>query len=56
MTARTESRAVRQLRARAAITASRRTGDILPRKMYELAGEPVPEQATDRLRRKAELS
>ena len=41
--------AVRRAAARTAISASKRTGDILPRIAYELAGVPIPDNATDKL-------
>lgn len=44
-----EELAVRRAAARTAISASKRTGDILPRIAYELAGVPIPENATDKL-------
>jgi hypothetical protein len=44
-----EELAVRRAAARTAVSASRRTGDILPRLAYELAGVPVPDNATDEL-------
>jgi hypothetical protein len=45
----------RQDRARVAVKASKRTGDILPRRIYQLAGTKIPENATDRTQRAAEL-
>ena len=33
------------------VTASKKTGDILPRHIYERAGAPVPHTATDELQR-----
>ena len=45
----TRSLRVRKAAARTAVAASTRTGDILPRKIYELADAPVPENATDEL-------
>lgn len=42
---------VARARARAAVTASRKTGDILPRTIYESAGVDVPVEATDELQR-----
>lgn len=42
-----EEMAVRRAAAQTAVTASRYTGDILPRRIYELAGYPVPDNATD---------
>jgi hypothetical protein len=44
-----EELAVRRAAARTAVTASRYTGDILPRWTYELAGYPVPDNATDEI-------
>lgn len=44
-----EELAVRRAAARTAVTASRCTGDILLRRIYELAGYPVPENATDQI-------
>lgn len=42
----------RQDRARVIVTASKKTGDILPRHIYERAGAPVPPHtATDELQR-----
>ena len=41
----------RQDRARVIVTASKKTGDILPRHIYERAGAPVPHNATDELQR-----
>lgn len=35
--------------ARAAVSASKKTGDILPRRVYQLAGVKAPGEATDRL-------
>ena len=40
---------IRKAAARTAVEASKFTGDILPRIAYELAGAPVPEDATDEL-------
>lgn len=34
----------RQARARVAVKASRRTGDLLPRRIYQLAGDESPGQ------------
>lgn len=39
--------------ARIGVKASKRTGNILPRRMYELAGVPVPPDATDQLQKKS---
>lgn len=39
-------------RARAAVTASHKTGDILPRALYVAAGVTPPENATDVLQRR----
>lgn len=39
--------------ARIGVMASKRTGNILPRRMYELAGMPVPPGATNELQRKS---
>lgn len=44
-----EELAVRRAAAQTAVTASRYTGDILPRRIYELAGYPVPDNATDEI-------
>jgi hypothetical protein len=44
-----EELAVRRAAARTAATASRNTGDILPRRIYELAGVPAPDNATDEI-------
>ena len=41
----------RQDRARVIVKASKKTGDILPRHIYERAGAPVPHTATDELQR-----
>lgn len=38
---------IRKAAARTAVEASKYTGDILPRVAYELAGAPVPANATD---------
>lgn len=38
---------LRIMAARTAVKASKRTGNILPRKIYVLAGEPVPPTATN---------
>lgn len=48
---RTESPRVRRARARAAVSASKGTGDILPREIYEIAEVPVPPEATDELQK-----
>lgn len=45
----------RQTRARVAVKASKRTGDVLPRRIYQLAGVEVPDNATDRTQRATEL-
>lgn len=45
----------RQDRARVAIKASKRTGDTLPRRIYQLAGTEVPDNATVRTQRAAQL-
>lgn len=45
----------RQDRARIAVKASKRTGDVLPRRIYQLAGTEVPDNATDRTQRAAKL-
>lgn len=42
----------RQDRARVIVKASKKTGDILPRRIYELAGAEVPSKATNELQRK----
>ncbi|MGP6173243.1 hypothetical protein [Corynebacterium sp. A21] len=50
--ARTERRKADSLRkaaARTAVKASALTGDTLPRRIYELAGVSIPENATDEL-------
>lgn len=39
--------------ARIGVKASKHTGNILPRRMYELAGVPVPPGATDQLQKKS---
>lgn len=39
-------------RARAAVTASHKTGDILPRALYVAAGVTPPDNATDVLQRR----
>ena len=41
----------RKTRARIVINASKKTGDILPRAIYEFAGVDVPAEATDDLQR-----
>lgn len=41
--------AVRRAAAQTAVTASRNTGDILPRRIYKLAGVPAPDNATDEI-------
>lgn len=46
----TEPRVLRA-KAQAAVSGSKITGDILPRYVYELAEEPVPPGATDKLQR-----
>lgn len=43
---------VRKSAAKAAVSASRGTGDVLPRWVYELAEQPVPDNATDDLQRR----
>lgn len=43
--------AVRRAAARTAVTAAKETGAVLPRRIYELAGMPVPDNATDELQR-----
>jgi hypothetical protein len=45
---------VRRARARAAVWASEGTGDILPRKIYEIAEVEVPSEATDEVQRAPE--
>ncbi|WP_186314607.1 hypothetical protein [Corynebacterium glyciniphilum] len=45
----------RQDHARVAVKASKRTGDILPRRIYHLAGVPVPANATDHTQRAEDL-
>ncbi|WP_417289091.1 hypothetical protein [Corynebacterium variabile] len=42
---------VRKAAARTLVTASKGTKTILPRWVYELAGAPVPDNATDELQR-----
>lgn len=49
----TETPRVARARARAAVAASKKTGDILPRSTYKLAGVPPARNATDRIQRKA---
>lgn len=39
-------------RARIVVNASKKTGDILPRKIYEFADVDVPPEATDELQRR----
>lgn len=46
---RREAQALRKAAARTAVKASTLTGDTLPRNVYELAGVPAPENATDEL-------
>ena len=46
---RKESPRVRRARARAAVSASKGTGDILPREIYEIAEVDVPPEATDEI-------
>lgn len=46
----TEPRVLRA-KAQAAVSGSKITGDILPRYVYELAEEPVPPGATDKLQK-----
>ena len=43
-------------RARRAVETSRRTGDILPRKIYDIAGVDAPAEATDELQRNTRTS
>lgn len=42
---------VRRAAARTAVTANKRLNNILPREVYELAGVPVPPDATDEFQR-----
>lgn len=42
---------VRQARARAVLTASKGRDVVVPRVFYELAGQPVPDNATNELQR-----
>jgi hypothetical protein len=42
---------IRRARARAAVSASKGTGDILPREIYQIAEVPVPPEATDELQK-----
>lgn len=51
---RKESPRVRRARARAAVSASKGTGDILPREIYEIAEVDVPPEATDEIQRASE--
>ena len=51
---RKESPRVRRARARAAVSASKGTGDILPREIYEIAEVDVPPEATDEIQRAPE--
>lgn len=44
--------AQRKTRARIVVSASKKTGDILPRAIYQSAGVDVPAEATDELQRK----
>lgn len=44
--------AQRKTRARIVVSASKKTGDILPRAIYEFAGVDIPAEATDELQRK----
>lgn len=44
--------AQRKARARIVVSASKKTGDILPRAIYEFAGVDVPVEATGELQRK----
>jgi len=44
--------AQRKTRARIVVSASKKTGDIPPRAIYDLAGVDVPAEATDELQRK----
>lgn len=44
--------AQRKTRARIVVNASKKTGDILPRAIYEFAGVNVPTDATDKLQRR----
>jgi hypothetical protein len=41
----------RKLAAQTAVNATRGTRTVLPRWVYELAGAPVPDEATDELQR-----
>lgn len=45
----------RQEGAMIAVKASKRTGDILPRRIYQLAGVSVPDNATDHTQRAEDL-
>jgi len=46
---------VRRARARAAVAASKRTGTLLPRSVYERAGARVPEGASNELQRQVRI-
>ena len=47
----TQTPRVARARARAAVAASKKTGDILPRSTYKLAGVPPAAHATDPIQR-----
>lgn len=46
---------VRQTIAEVAVEGTKFTGEILPRYIYELAGYPVPPEATDQLQQSKNL-
>ena len=46
---------VRRARARTAVAASKRTGTLLPRSVYERAGSRVPEGASNELQRRVRM-
>lgn len=50
-----EREKLRRKVARLVVKASRKTGDTLPRHIYELAGVPAPEHATEDLQSNRKL-